>query len=69
MQKLTVEQAAILSAFTGILCGRFSDMAQYAERIMGRPILTHEYPGIADQLKEAARDDFMSICNIGGNAK
>lgn len=60
--KLTKEQAAIVGAFTGTLAGDFSDFHEYAERKMGRPIWTHQFPSIAKDLKEAARPDFMAIC-------
>jgi hypothetical protein len=63
--KLTKEQGAILSAFTGKLCGRFSDFAEYAERKLGRPIFTHEYPGLMGDIKEASRADFMAIMPEG----
>lgn len=63
--KLTKEQGAIISAFTGILAGKFSDFAEYAERIIGRPIWTHQYPGLSAQIKEAARADFMAIMPEG----
>lgn len=67
MQKLTKEQAAIISAYTGILCGSFSDMHEYAERKLGRPILTHEFasPETNQKLQDASRDDFLSICYWG----
>ena len=58
---LTKREAAAVSAYTGILIGSFADMHEYAEEVMGRPIWTHQFPRIADELKEAARADFMSI--------
>lgn len=63
MTKLTKEQAAIIGAYTGVLAGPFSDMAEYAERKLGRPIWTHQYPAIAAELKAAAKEDFLAICH------
>lgn len=62
--KLTPEQAAIIGAFTGISAGPFSDIHAYAERVLGRPIWTHEFASerVAAELKEAAKEDFLSIC-------
>lgn len=60
--RLTKDQAAILSAYTGFLCGDFGDMAEYCEKIMGRPIWTHQYPALADQIREKAKPDFLAIC-------
>jgi hypothetical protein len=63
MSRITREQAAILSAFTGILCGTFSDMHEYVERIMGRPVFTHEMGNqkIADEIKKKSWADFISL--------
>lgn len=58
---MTKREAAIVSAYTGYLIGEFSDFQAYAEEIMGRPIFTHEFPKIADELKEKSKADFMSI--------
>lgn len=58
---MTKREAAIVSAYTGYLIGEFSNFQAYAEEIMGRPLFTHEFPSIADELKEASKKDFMSI--------
>ena len=58
---MTKREAAIVSAYTGYLIGEFSDFQAYAEEIMGRPIFTHEFPSIADELKNKSKKDFMSI--------
>lgn len=64
-QKLTKEQAAIIGAFTGVLCGNFSDMHEYIETIMGRPVFTHELGNdfVVDAIKEKSKADFLAICN------
>lgn len=58
---MTKREAAIVSAYTGYLIGKFSDFHAYAEEVMGRPIFAHEFPSIADELKEKSKKDFMSI--------
>lgn len=60
---LTKEQGEILTAFTGIGCGAFGDFHGYAERILGRPIWTHQFalPEVWEELKEASRPDFMAL--------
>lgn len=58
---MTKREAAIVSVYTGYLIGEFSDFQAYAEEIIGRPIFTHEFPSIADELKEKSKKDFMSI--------
>ena len=68
VQQLTTEQAVILSAYTGVLCTSFSHFHAYAERLAGRPILTHEFgdPKVAEELKELSAPDFQALC---GNTK
>ena len=39
----------------------FSDLHAYTEEVMGRPIFTHEFPYIAEELKEKSKKDFTSI--------
>lgn len=58
---MTKREAAIVSAYTGYLIGSFSDFHAYAEEIFGRPIFTHEFPSIVEELKEKSKKDFMSI--------
>lgn len=61
--KLTPEQAAIISAYTGYLIGNFAEMHEYVEKVMGRPVWTHEMGSqvIADQIREASRADFLAL--------
>lgn len=62
--KLTKDQAAIIGAFAGIACGPFGDIHAYAEKVLGRPILTHQFDSAAllGELREVARADFINIC-------
>lgn len=62
--RLTKEQSAIISAYTGFLAGNFSDMHEYIEKVMKRPVFTHEMasPAFMDQLRQASKEDFLSIC-------
>lgn len=61
---LTREDAAIIGAYTGICCGPFSDMHEFIEKIMERPIWTHELasPELWEKIKEAAKPHFLAIC-------
>lgn len=64
---LTREQAAIIGAFTGILCGPFEDLHQYIEKVMGRPVWTHEMGDreTMERIKELAKPDFMMLLPKG----
>lgn len=56
-------EAAIISAYTGILIGNFADMHKYIEEKLGRSVWTHE---LADkitweEIKQKSKEDFINI--------
>ena len=60
---MTKREAAIVSAYTGFLCGEFSDMHEYIEEIMGKPVWMHEM-GSADLwavIQEKSKEDFVKL--------
>lgn len=60
---MTKRESAIVSAFTGIMCGSFSDLHEYAEELFGRPIQTIEFSvdGVVELLKEKSKEDFINL--------
>ena len=60
---MTKREAAIVSAYTGILIGRFDDMQRYVDEKIGRPTWTHEYGSeeFAQEIKRLTKQDFMDI--------
>jgi hypothetical protein len=60
---MTKQEAAIISAYTGVLIGKFSDTHEYIERILKRPVFTHELGNkkIWEQIKSNSYNDFVSI--------
>ena len=60
---MTKEEAAIISAFTGRLIGEFSDMHEYIEKVMNRPVWTHELAdkSTMDEIRNAAKPDFINL--------
>lgn len=64
IKKLTKRQAAIIGAYTGILAGPFSDLHEYIEEILSRPVWTHELGSdeVIAEIKEKAKEDFLDIC-------
>ena len=56
-------EASIISAYTGILLGTFSDMHSYIEEVMQRPVYTHEMGNrkIADEIKRLSKEDFLNL--------
>lgn len=69
MERLTREQSAIIGAYTGITAGPFDAIHEYAEKKMGRPVYSHSFGSqkFADQLKEAATEDFMNLVHVEGS--
>lgn len=65
--KLTREQAAIIGVFTGFSCGPFSGVHEKAEKLLGRPVFTHEMgnPEIWEELKQKVKPEFLAICYEG----
>lgn len=61
MTQMTKREAAIVSAYTGILIGDFTDMLEYISELMGKPIYTHELPSIYNEIKEKSFKDFCRI--------
>ena len=61
---MTKRECAIVSAYTGILCGDFNEFHKYVEELLGRPVWTHEFANeeLVQRIKELSKDDF---CNLG----
>lgn len=61
---MTHREKVIVSAFTGILMCDFNDVHEYIEKILGKPVWTHQLADkkIWDEIKEASKTDFISIC-------
>ena len=60
---MTKREAAIVSAYTGFLCGGFSELHEYVEEIMGRPVFIHEMrcgEG-AEEIKAKSKPDFVAL--------
>jgi hypothetical protein len=60
---MTRHEAAIISAYTGIFIGYFTDFHRYVEYLMDRPVMTYELddPEVSIRIKELAKPDFMNI--------
>lgn len=60
---MTKREAAIVAAYTGTSLGSFSDMHEYIEEIMGRPVFTHELASkmVMEEIHQKSRADFVAI--------
>lgn len=62
---MTKHEAVVIETYTGIIMLTGEDRKyayEYAEKLLGFPIYTHEFPEYADKLKELSKPDFIEIC-------
>lgn len=67
---MTDKEKAIVMAYTGVVMlkgDKIQIFYKYVEKIMGRPILTHEMAQLATKIKEKSKDDFMALCKGSAN--
>lgn len=67
IEKLSKEQAVILTAFTGITCCNFEDFHGAVEKKLNRPVFTHEFANkeLSEEIKGIFKDDFLNILPKG----
>lgn len=67
---MTKHEAAVIMAYTGVVMLKGDDINvfwKYCESIYGRAIWTHEYPALAEKIKDLSKKDFIEICkNLEG---
>lgn len=68
---MTKRECAIVSAYTGIMCGDFNEFHKYIEEIMKRPVYTHELADkkIWEKIKELSKEDFCNLSKENKNGK
>jgi hypothetical protein len=61
--QLTRQQAAIIGAYTGVLCGPFADVHETIERVIGRPVFTHEMAneGLMEEVRKRIKPEFLAL--------
>ena len=57
------KEAAIVTAYTGFLIGSFRDAHEYMQKILKRPLYTHELAikEIWDEIRDESKEDFLNI--------
>jgi len=57
------KEATIITAHTGILIGNFDEAHKYMEKIIKRPLYTHElaFESVIKEIREKSKEDFMNI--------
>lgn len=62
---MTKQEATVIEMYTGVCMLAGDDRKyfyEYAEKLLGHPIMTHEYLEYAKRLKELSKPDFLKIC-------
>jgi hypothetical protein len=73
-EQMTDYEKAVVMAFTGVCmlsADKFNIFQEYVEKIMGRPIYSHEmaYKEISDEIREKSKADFLRICEEDSDKK
>ena len=60
---MTEREAAIVTAYTGILIGNIVAFHRYAEELMQGGIFSHEFANkeLMEEIKNRSKDDFLNI--------
>lgn len=65
---MTKHEKLIVSVYTGIAMCNFPDIHEYVEKIVGRPVYTHEFASeeFMKELKEKVKPEFLALCAEDG---
>ena len=66
MNKLTKEQAIVITGFTGVLACKFNDFHHDVEARLGHAVWTHQFcdKEFSEKINELYRDDFLKLLGI-----
>lgn len=62
---MTKSEAAIIETYTGVCMLTGDDrkyVYEYASKLIGRPIFTHEFATMAEELEAKSKSDFINLC-------
>lgn len=58
---MTKREAAVISAYTGVLLCEFEVVHEYIEELFNKPVFVHEIPGLQEEIEERSREEFEEI--------
>ena len=61
---MTKQEAVLISAYTGVLLTKnFSDVHEFCEELLGRPIFTHEFanPNVQREISEKCKPMILEM--------
>lgn len=61
---MTKEEKIIVSAYTGVLMCDFADLHEYIEKLLKRPVWTHELADhhVMEEIKAKSKPAFLKLC-------
>lgn len=61
---MTKQEKLIVSAYTGFLMTNFDDFHEYVEKLLNRPVFTHEFSLdiIISEIQAKSKADFLKLC-------
>lgn len=65
---MTLDEKIVVSAYTGYLMCDFNEIHRYVEKLLGRPVFTHElaHEAIQNEIRKKSKADFLKICADNG---
>lgn len=63
MNKLTKEQAIVITGFTGVTACKFGDFHGDVEKRLGHPVWTHQFGDkeFMEKIQDLYREDFLAM--------
>ena len=58
---MTKRECAIVSAYTGVVCGGMEYFIEYLSELEGRDIVTIEIPKVTQKHSKRIREDFINL--------
>ena len=59
---MTKREACLVSGYTGVLIVKFDTFHKFVEKLLGRPVWTHEFPNLAKEIKEKCKNELFKKC-------
>lgn len=61
---MTLQERLIVSAYTGVTMCDFAILHEYLEKLLERPIYTHELADekVVNEIREKVKPDFIALC-------
>lgn len=61
---MTLQERLVVSAYTGTLMCDFDKLHEYIEKVLDRPVFTHELArdDVCEEIKKKVKPAFLALC-------